>query len=116
MRNPTEAQKPAAQPAPTTGDAGYRKASRQTSADRRAQLQPLKKTISALEARLEKGQKALDALQTQLADGDLYIQSAGDELAELLKQEGQLKRELEEIESEWLEQQEALEALERAAY
>jgi hypothetical protein len=35
-------------------------------------------------------------------------------LAELLKQEGQLKRELEDIESEWLAQQEALEALERA--
>jgi hypothetical protein len=30
----------------------------------------------------------------------------------LLKQEGQLKRELEALESEWLEQQEALEALE----
>jgi len=32
-------------------------------------------------------------------------------LAELLKQEGQLKRELEDIESEWLAQQEVLEAL-----
>ncbi|GIS02342.1 MAG: hypothetical protein CM15mP103_08930 [Gammaproteobacteria bacterium] len=101
--NPAEAPKPAAQPAPTVEDAGDRKARRQASADRRAQLQPLKKTIRALEARLEKGQQALDALQTQLADGDLYTQSAGDELAELLKQEGQLKRELAEIEGEWLD-------------
>ena len=108
--NPAETPKPA----PTTEDAGDRKARRQASADRRAQLQPLKKTIRDLEARLEKGQQALDALQTQLADGDLYTQSAGDELAELLKQEGQLKRELAEIEGEWLEQQEALEALEMA--
>ena len=68
-----------------------------------------------LEARMEKGQQALEALQTQLADGDLYAQSAGDQLAELLKQEGQLKRELADIEGEWLEQQEALEALETAA-
>ncbi|MGB1139148.1 MAG: ABC-F family ATP-binding cassette domain-containing protein, partial [Luminiphilus sp.] len=113
--NPAEPAKPAAQPAPTAEDAGDRKARRQASADRRAQLQPLKKTIRDLEARLEKGQQALDALQTQLADGDLYTQSAGDELAELLKQEGQLKRELAEIEGEWLEQQEALEALESAA-
>jgi ATP-binding cassette subfamily F protein 3 len=113
--NPAETPKPAAQPAPTMEDAGDRKARRQASADRRAQLQPLKKTIRDLEARLEKGQQALDALQTQLADGDLYTQSAGDELAELLKQEGQLKRELAEIEGEWLEQQEALEALETAA-
>ena len=113
--NPAETPKPAAQPAPSTEDAGDRKARRQASADRRAQLQPLKKTIRTLEARLEKGQQALDALQAQLADGDLYTQSAGDELAELLKQEGQLKRELAEIEGEWLEQQEALEALETAA-
>jgi ATP-binding cassette subfamily F protein 3 len=63
---------------------------------------------------MEKGQQALKSLQAQLADGDLYADSAGNELAELLKQEGQLKRELEDIESEWLAQQEALEALEQA--
>ena len=113
-----EAHQPAAQQTsamPTVEDAGDRKARRQANAERRAQLQPLKKTIRQLEARMEKGQQALEALQNQLADGDLYAQSAGDQLAELLKQEGQLKRELEEIESEWLEQQEALEAMETAA-
>jgi ATP-binding cassette subfamily F protein 3 len=116
--NSAEAPKPTAEqtPAmPAVEDAVDRKARRQASADRRAQLQPLKKAIRQLEAKMEKGQQALDALQTQLADGDLYTQSAGDELAELLKQEGHLKRELGEIESEWLEQQEALEALETAA-
>jgi ATP-binding cassette subfamily F protein 3 len=116
--NSAEAPKPTAQQTPAMPDiedAGDRKARRQASAERRAQLQPLKKTIRHLEARMEKGQQALEALQNQLADGDLYAQSAGDQLAELLKQEGQLKRELEEIESEWLEQQEALEALEVAA-
>jgi len=116
--NPTEAPKPTAQqtPAmPAIEEPGDRKARRQASAERRAQLQPLKKTIRQLEARMEKGQQALEALQTQLADGDLYTQSASEELAQLLKQEGQLKRELEDIESEWLEQQEALEALEVAA-
>ena len=61
---------------------------------------------------MEKGQQALDALQTQLADGHLYAQSAGDELAELLKQEGKLKRELDDIESEWLAKQEEFEVLE----
>ena len=100
---------------PAIEEPGDRKARRQANAERRAQLQPLKKTIRQLEARMEKGQQALEALQTQLADGDLYSQSASEELAQLLKQEGQLKRELEDIESEWLEQQEALEALEVAA-
>jgi ATP-binding cassette subfamily F protein 3 len=110
--NHAETPKPAAQPAPEAEDTGDRKARRQASADRRAQFQPLKKAIRQLEAKMERGQQALDTLQTQLADGDLYTQSASHELAELLKQEGQLKRELEEIESEWLDQQEALEALE----
>ena len=113
--NPTEVPKPAAHQMPATEDAGDRKARRQASADRRAQLQPLKKTIRQLEAKMEKGQQALDALQGQLADGDLYTQSVGDELADLLKQEGQLKRELEDIESEWLAHQEELEALEAGA-
>ena len=74
----------------------------------------MKKAIRQLETRMEKGQQALESLQAQLADGDLYVDSAGNELAELLRQEGQLKRELKDIESEWLAQQEALEALERA--
>ena len=94
---------------------GDRKARRQASADRRAQLQPLKKALRALEQQIEKGQQSLQTLQAKLADGDLYAQNAGTELADLLKQEGQLKRELEALESEWLEQQEALETLETAA-
>jgi ATP-binding cassette subfamily F protein 3 len=91
---------------------GDRKARRQASADRRAQLQPLKKSLRVLEQKIEKGQQSLQTLQAKLADGDLYAQNAGTELADLLKQEGQLKRELEALESQWLEQQEALEALE----
>jgi ATP-binding cassette subfamily F protein 3 len=112
--NPSDAPTPAAQPAAAPEDAGDRKARRQANADRRAQLQPLEKALRQLETRMEKGQQALESLQAQLADGDLYADSASTELAELLKQEGQLKRELEDIESEWLAQQEALEALEGA--
>ncbi|MEL0008223.1 MAG: ATP-binding cassette domain-containing protein, partial [Luminiphilus sp.] len=93
---------------------GDRKARRQASADRRAQLQPLKKALRVLEQKIEKGQQSLQTLQAKLADGDLYAQNAGTELADLLKQEGQLKRELEALESEWLAQQEALETLEAA--
>jgi len=51
---------------------------------------------------------------SKLADGDLYAENAGSELAELLKQEGQLKGELAALENEWLAQQEALEILEAA--
>jgi ATP-binding cassette subfamily F protein 3 len=112
--NPSDAPTPAAQPAAAPEDAGDRKARRQANADRRAQLQPLEKALRQLETRMEKGQQALESLQAQLADGDLYADSASTELAELLKQEGQLKRELEDIESEWLAQQEALEALKGA--
>ncbi|MEK9990655.1 MAG: ATP-binding cassette domain-containing protein [Halieaceae bacterium] len=113
--NPAEAPKPAAPQAAAVEDAGDRKARRQASANQRAQLQPLKKSLRALEQRMEKGQQALQTLQAKLADGDLYAQNASEALADLLKQEGQLKRELAALENEWLEQQEALDALEDAA-
>jgi len=111
--NPSEAPAPA--PNVTTEDPGDRKARRQAAANQRAQRQPLKKSLRQLEQRIEKGQQSLQALQAQLADGDLYSENVGTELAELMKQEGQLKRELAAVENEWLEQQEMLEALDTAA-
>ena len=113
--NNTQEAAPAPAPVVSMEDPGDRKARRQANADRRAQLQPLKKSLRALEQRIEKGQYSLQALQTKLTDGGLYGQSASNELAELVKQEGQLKRELADLENEWLEQQEALEALDKAA-
>ena len=113
--NPAEAAKPAAPQAAVVEDAGDRKARRQASANHRAQLQPLKKSIRALEQRIEKDQQALQALQAKLADADLYEQNDGSALADVMKQEGQLKRDLADLESEWLAQQEELEALENAA-
>jgi ATP-binding cassette subfamily F protein 3 len=111
--NPSEAPAPA--PNVTTEDPGDRKARRQAAANQRAQRQPLKKSLRQLEQRIEKGQQSLQALQAQLADGDLYSENVGTELAELMKQEGQLKRELAAVENEWLKQQEMLEALDTAA-
>jgi ATP-binding cassette subfamily F protein 3 len=113
--NPTEAPAPAPAPNVTTEDPGDRKARRQAAANQRAQRQPLKKSLRQLEQRIEKGQQSLQALQAQLADGDLYSENVGTELAELMKQEVQLKRELAAVENEWLEQQEMLEALDTAA-
>jgi ATP-binding cassette subfamily F protein 3 len=108
--NPAEESAPAPLAAPE--DSSDRKARRQAAAHQRAQLQPLKKSLRKLEQRIEKGQQSLQALQSKLADGDLYAENAGSELAELLKQEGQLKSELAELENEWFAQQEALDALE----
>ena len=113
--NPAEAARPAAPQVAAVEDAGDRKARRQAAANQRAQLQPLKKSIRGLEQRIEKGQQALQTLQAKLADGDLYARNASEALADLLKQEGQLKRELAALENEWLKQQEALDALEDAA-
>ncbi|MDA8620509.1 ATP-binding cassette domain-containing protein [Luminiphilus sp.] len=113
--NNTQEAAPAPAPVVSMEDPGDRKARRQANADRRAQLQPLKKSLRALEQRIEKGQYSLQALQTKLTDGGLYGQNASNELAELVKQQGQLKRELADLENEWLEQQEALEALDKAA-
>ena len=49
-------------------------------------------------------------MQTELADPAMYEAEQRDRLAEVVKQEGAIKAELEIVEELWMEQQEALES------
>ena len=53
-------------------------------------------------------------LQTRLGDTNLYLDGRKQDLANLLKREGELKARASQLEETWLEQQEALEALAQA--
>jgi ATP-binding cassette subfamily F protein 3 len=92
-----------------------RKARRQSAADQRAQLQPLKKAVQKLERCIEESEQSLLALQDRLADEQLYAQPGSAELAQLLKQEGAIKHELAALESQWIAEQEKLESMEAGA-
>ncbi|GAB5415512.1 MAG: ATP-binding cassette domain-containing protein [Congregibacter sp.] len=103
------------EPQPATRDApgktqGKRE-QRQAAAAARGQLQPLRKALQKTEKSLEKQQAALAEVDLALADNALYEPAEKARLNELLQQQGVLRREIETLESEWLEQQEQLEAL-----
>ena len=50
-------------------------------------------------------------IDTRLADPDIYAEARKDELKQLLFEQADLVRELDQLEGEWMEQQEALESL-----
>lgn len=89
-----------------------KKAERQRAAELRNQLRPLKKKITAIEARLESLQQENSALEQQLSDPDLYTPDHKQQLTPLLQRKGTLQQQIEEAESNWLSLQDELETLE----
>lgn len=100
----------AAQPAEAARDTS-RKERRQQAAAARDRLRPLQKKIASLETAIGKNEKALESVRASLADTDLYAADRKDELADLLRREGELKQETEALEEDWLNCQEELEAI-----
>ncbi|MEE4203000.1 MAG: ATP-binding cassette domain-containing protein [Halieaceae bacterium] len=92
-----------------------RKERRQLAADARAKLRPLKKALEKVERDMEALQTRLTSIQQSLADPELYESHRKAELAELVRDEGEVKTKLAEIEEQWLQQQDELDALESRA-
>ncbi|MFV0275848.1 MAG: ABC-F family ATP-binding cassette domain-containing protein [Parahaliea sp.] len=86
-----------------------RREKRQQAAAARAQLRPLQQHIRSIESRMAKAEEKLAALRSALADPELY--SDRQRVAELSREEGTLQQQLEALETNWLEQQEQLDAL-----
>jgi len=97
-----------AEPGPATN----RRQQRQLDAERRRALQPLRKRVAELEQGSEKLARQLADIELQLGDAALYEPQRGEELTELLRHQGQLRQQQEQLEQEWLA---ALEELESAA-
>jgi len=100
-------------PSSTPSDSS-RKEKRQQAAAQRARLRPLKKALDKIESQMSSAEAELASVQTQLSDTDLYLEARKEDLAGLLKQEGQLKTVALELEDRWLELQQELEELESA--
>ncbi|MFT4767196.1 MAG: ATP-binding cassette subfamily F protein 3 [Glaciecola sp.] len=88
-----------------------RREQRRATAEIRAQRRPLEQAIKKLETRMESLQKKLSAIEEALAEPSIYEQDAKAKLTELLRDQGAHRTALEELESEWLMQQESLEAM-----
>jgi len=87
-----------------------RKAERQLAAQRRQQLKPLKDALNKAEKTLEKVQLRLAQLEEALADTALYEAAQKDKLQSLLREQGLLKQQEEELESQWYELTDQLDA------
>ncbi len=92
-----------------------RKQQRRQSAQRRQELRPLRKAIASNEARMARLHDALANIDSRLTDTALYRDEHRETLQSLLHEQGQLKREQQSVETEWLELSERLEALETTA-
>lgn len=85
----------------TTEPKRDRKEERQQEAAIRAQLTPFTKKINRLEKQLTTIGDTLSTIETALANPDLYNESSN-ELPELLKSQGEHKRQQETLELEWM--------------
>lgn len=88
-----------------------RKEKRQQAAANRGRRRPLQRLIEKTEKQMARAESELEAMQSELGDSDLYSEVRKEELANLLKQEGELKIHAQHLEEAWFEQQHELEEL-----
>jgi len=87
-----------------------KKALRQQSAEQRKQRSGIKQKVQKTERELEATQQKMAKIEEQLTDASLYEDSARDRLQALLKDQGNLRQQAAQLEEQWLELQEQLEA------
>ena len=101
-----------AMPEPVRSD---RKEERRQAAIRRDAQRPLKQQVQRLEKQLEAQQHALQQIEQALADPALYEGNNGDDIQQLMKQQGELRGSIDALELAWLEASEALETFEQGS-
>jgi len=94
--------------------AAERRQQRQQEAERRKRLKPLRDKVSQCEKSLQRLQEEQEALQAQLADAAIYSAENKSVLNELLADQTRVKKQLAEVEEQWMEAAEALESAEQA--
>ncbi|QGX39981.1 ATP-binding cassette domain-containing protein [Permianibacter aggregans] len=91
--------------------AAARKDRKRLEAEHRKLRQPLQNQLKKLESKMSELQGKLHQMDTALTDADIYTDGNKDKLKKLLAEQASAKHALEEIEMEWLGQQEALDAM-----
>ncbi len=76
----------------------------------REEIKRLRDVVRQSESRQNRIEKLLQKLEAQLANPDIYKNADAEKLAELGKEQAQLREELSEVEQAWLDASEALEA------
>ncbi|RBW51170.1 ABC transporter ATP-binding protein [Marinobacter sp. F3R11] len=89
-----------------------RKSRKRAEAALRQKLSPFRKKQAALEKQMESLHETLGELESELADPGLYDDESKHRLKELLGKQSKARSELEDVEAEWLDVSETVEAME----
>ena len=103
----SSADSPAATAAET---AESRKQRKREEAERRNRLTPLRAAVEKCERDIERLTKERADIEAQLQSPEIYADGAKDRLRKLTETQGRLARELADVEEQWLEHSERLEA------
>jgi len=94
-----------------------RKAQRRQQAEQRQRLaklrKPLETRLARVEAEIEHARSRLQILDTRIADPDLYDDARRAERLHVITEHGELGKRMEALETDWLEIQESLEAIDQ---
>jgi len=89
-----------------------RKEMRQQQAEMRRQLQPLKNQLKKLDQKLQAINQRKQQIENELSQPEIYEAESRQRMQELSQEQGNLLKQLEETEEQWLEQSMELETLE----
>ncbi|MGR5252600.1 ABC transporter ATP-binding protein [Vibrio astriarenae] len=93
--------------------AAAKKEQKRREAEFRKQTAPIRKTLTKLEEKMDKLGAAVAQAEQQLLDNSLYEAENKAKLNQVLADQANAKSQLEEVEMEWMEQQETLEQMEQ---
>ncbi|CAM3443341.1 ATP-binding cassette domain-containing protein [Bordetella sputigena] len=95
-----------------------RKQQRRLEAEQRQRIatarKPLEARLGKVDTEMAKVRTRLDALDALIADADLYSDARRSERQKVMSEHGELAKRMDELEEQWLELQEAIEAVEKA--
>ncbi len=97
----------------SSNSAAAKKEQKRREADFRKLTAPIRKKLTQLEAKMDKLGEALAEAEQQLSDNSLYDAENKAKLTQVLALQAQSKSALEEIEMEWMAEQEVLEQMEQ---
>lgn len=98
--------------APELAKVDDKKQRRQQAAELRKQLAPIKKRVQLAEQAIAKAETELASIEQQLASVEIYEPQNKADLQRLLARRGDLKRELDQREAEWMDASEQFETME----
>ena len=112
LQQDTKQQLKATDSPPTEHTAAARKRQRREDAEKRQQLQPLRKEIQQLEKTLASLESHMSDLEAQLTDPSIYEEANKPRLKQLLTQQADIQRQINQTEEYWLNKSEELQGLE----